>query len=72
MAEYLIVPAGGDYYSVTSPEGRTYSVNLAAETCDCADYLYRGQERPCKHVEMVKRLLERGVIAHRLTKKAAA
>ena len=70
---YIVIPEAAGYYRVTSPEGRTYNVNMTMETCDCADFLYRGQDRPCKHINMVKKLIERGVIEppiHRVRRTA--
>lgn len=37
-------------FSVTSASGATYQVDLATESCDCADAEYRDPAGGCKHV----------------------
>lgn len=37
-------------FSVTSASGATYQVDLATESCDCADAEYRDPAGGCKHI----------------------
>jgi hypothetical protein len=44
---------GGTCYRVTDPagSGHSHAVDLAARpVCDCKDFAFRGQARPCKHI----------------------
>ena len=54
-------------FEVKTPEHRIYLVDTEAGTCECADFLYRGEERPCKHI----RMLWRPVRDERKRRKAA-
>lgn len=59
---YMLMPTKSPvWWRVRSPEGREYMVNLAGPSCDCADFAYRGEERPCKHIRMVKEVVGKGV-----------
>ena len=57
---YMVERLAGGYFQVTSPEGRRYMVHPELSTCECADYLYRAEkeQRPCKHIRLVKKFIE--------------
>jgi predicted nucleic acid-binding Zn finger protein len=63
---YQVIYLANNQYSVISPQGREYSVNLSHDpaTCDCSDYIYRAEkeERPCKHINLVRQMIEEGLI----------
>lgn len=60
LCGYEIKELGSGYFEVTSPAGRVYTVNLNQPECDCADFIYRGEERPCKHINLIRQLIESG------------
>lgn len=65
-----LIKAG--YYEVVSPQKRAYTVNLNVPDCDCADFIYRGEKRPCKHIGLVRIAIERGSIPALSKNKAPA
>ena len=48
-------------FEVKSPEGR-YLVDPGPPTCECADYLDRGEGQPCQHINLVRLLVREGII----------
>lgn len=58
VTEYLTVLDDGDVrarsapglYTVDSESGSQYLVDIEQEACECRDFEYRGDERPCKHI----------------------
>jgi len=53
---YIVSPASceGQDWDVIKRDGGYYTVDLGAATCTCPDFQHRGQERACKHIELVK------------------
>lgn len=43
-----------DVYSATGGHNEIYTVDLRAETCECADYEHRQPAGGCKHIRRVK------------------
>lgn len=43
-----------EVYSATDGHNEIYTVDLRAETCDCADHKHRRPEDGCKHIRRVK------------------
>jgi hypothetical protein len=41
-------------YEIVSESGRTYAVDLRADTCDCPDQLHRAPDGGCKHLRRAR------------------
>jgi hypothetical protein len=55
----VVVPEGDasgrfDVYSANNGHNEIYTVDLRAETCECADYEHRNPTGGCKHIRRVK------------------
>lgn len=62
FAGYSWAVWGQDQYIVTNPEHDAYCVDLAENTCTCADYLRKtmyGMRYECKHLKYVRLELRR-------------
>jgi hypothetical protein len=57
-AGYELTPLPSGLWSVRSPSGAVYQVDVEAGTCSCPDARARGHRRACKHVKAVWGLLE--------------
>ena len=64
MAQLAVVSLRGRHYHVSGGRAAHAVTWGKRPTCDCPDFAYRGQQRPCKHLRAVAAFRDAEPLAH--------